>query len=83
MPLYQAREKFGDGLRLFGAALGNVDEMQERIEAAVAITGADLRCALRGRLTAVRVRKKLRDGVLERLEEVLGHVAGDRLCSGG
>jgi hypothetical protein len=43
--LYQAREKFGDGLRLFGAALDNIDELQERIEAAVAITGADLRCA--------------------------------------
>lgn len=73
----QAREKFGDGLRLFGVAFGHVNELQERIEAAVTIASADLRCALRRRLAAVRVRKKLGDGVLESLEEVLGHVAGN------
>ena len=77
MPLYQAREKFRDGLRLVGVALGNVGELQERIEAAVTIAGADFRRALRRRLAAVRIRKEFRDGVLEGLKEVLGHVAGD------
>ena len=80
MPLYQAREKFRDGLRLVGVALGNVGELQERIEAAVTIAGADFRRALRRRLAAVRIRKEFRDGVLEGLKEVLGHVARDSAC---
>jgi len=58
----QAREKFGDGLRVFGVAFGHVNELQGRIEAAVRIANADLRCALCWRLAAVRVRKRLRDG---------------------
>lgn len=73
----QACEKFGDGLRLSGFAFGHVNELQERIEAAVTIVNADLRCSLRCRLAAVRVRKRLRDGVLGRLEEVLGHISGN------
>jgi hypothetical protein len=56
-PLVQTCEKFRDGLRLYGVAFGHFDELQERIEAAVTIAGADLRCTLRWRLAAVRVRK--------------------------
>jgi len=76
----QVREKLRDCLRLVDVALGNVDELQERIEAAVTIAGADLRRALRRRLAAVRVRKEFRDGILEGLKEMLGHVARDAVC---
>jgi hypothetical protein len=56
-PVVKAREKLRYDRRLLGLSLRDVDELRERIEAAVAIAGTDLSCALRKRLASVRVRK--------------------------